>query len=124
MGMQIKVRLVKVRQTSTIVESDSDGLLKRHIVPSDWLVAVDDQWFVDSEQLAMGIPYGVEWEEYLQDYLFSKESIANSLRKQGIWTLEDYNSKPKSVQDAIISVCLPEILRDAVRVVKIHRQEN
>lgn len=48
---------------------------------------------VDKKELAKAVPYGLPWENYIVLKELTPESIANQLRKRGVWTYEDLNIK-------------------------------
>lgn len=89
--------------SSTIEWTDSQGHLNRAIVPSDELVAEADGTFTieDAEE---GYPYGVEWESLIHTKMGPK-AIGDLLRKNGIWTLEDYLNNSRTITSVFNEAC-------------------
>ena len=81
------VRLVVRKSESALVEwIDSDGHYQRAFVPAD---CVKDG-MADKKDLEQGIPFGIVWEKYIEIEA-TPESVANELRRQGAWLLQDIN---------------------------------
>jgi hypothetical protein len=95
--------IVDVQGQAALVEYDAGGgRLKRVLVPRSLVNAIDD--------LDMGIPYGVPWEELVQVDVTPQE-IANRLRIAGIWTLEDLHRNPKVAMGALQAAYKADIQR-------------
>lgn len=85
-----KVRIVKVMGESAIVEWETDGL-HRCVVPT--AMAAPE---MDAETLELGAPYGLQWEDLIS-LSATPKGIAQALRANGIWTLEDVRNNQKAV---------------------------
>lgn len=92
--MRVKV----IRQKGQVVLVQWEG--QRAYVPAE--VVIDDQ--CPSEELAIGIPYGVPWAEVVGDIVLTGEQIEDTLRKHNIWTLEDVRKEPMKAAAALLAV--------------------
>ena len=92
--MRVKV----IRQKGQVVLVQWEG--QRAYVPAE--VVVDD--YCPTEELEMGIPYGLPWAEIVGDLVLTGEEIEVTLRKHGIWTLEDARKEPMKAATALLAV--------------------
>ena len=83
------VRVVRVTGESALVEWLEDGRLKRCVLPVGLAGAE-----IDAETLGLGAPYGLPWEEIIT-LQATPETLADNLRRAGIWTLEDMRDSKK-----------------------------
>jgi hypothetical protein len=96
----VPVRLVAQRGESSLVEwLDAEGLYRRAYVPA----ALVQQGFVPALDLNRAIPYGIEWEKYIQ-VTATPQSLANDLRRRGMWTWEDINNAALSAANRAFDV--------------------
>jgi len=85
---RLPVRVVGRQGASALVEwIDAEGMYRRAYVPLD---RVRDNT-VESRDLERGIPYGLPWEQWITIEV-TPESIANDLRRRGVWTWADINN--------------------------------
>lgn len=84
---RLSVRLVGHEGESALVEWIIEGMYHRVYVPlsklKDGTVAVKD--------LERGIPYGLPWEDWIEIEA-TPESVANELRRQGVWRWQDISN--------------------------------
>ena len=92
------MRVEVIRKKGQVVLVQWEG--QRAYVPAE--VVVDDQ--CPSEELQMGIPYGVPWAEVVGDLILTGEEIEYTLRGHGIWTLEDVRKEPMKAAAALLAV--------------------
>lgn len=92
----MRVRVISRKGGAVLVEWASPDGLKRVVVPAGSLR--DDE--VSEEELALGIEYGLPWEELLSLEV-TPEAIAAELRRRGIWTLADLRAKPNTAVAAL-----------------------
>lgn len=101
--MKTKVREVSHKGASSIVEwVDDAGNVKRSYLPSEEIIHEKGETFVEDPD--EGAPYGAAWEDMIHTRLGPK-GIADLLRKNGIWTYEDYASHTAVVSSVFNEVC-------------------
>lgn len=101
--MKTKVREISHKGSSSVVEwVDDAGNVKRSYLPSVELITKNGETFVENPD--EGAPYGVDWEKLIHTRMGPK-AIADSLRKNGIWTIEDYASKTAVVTSVFNEAC-------------------
>lgn len=108
----IKVKIIRKKGQAALVEWITDDGAHRATIP----LATIRKGQVASDELGYGIIYGEPWEE-LVEISVTPESIAAELRKCGIWTREDLETRPNQALGAILAAygCgLADLLR-AVR---------
>lgn len=76
---RVNVQVVEQHGKSALVE------WRRAYVPAKRVI--DDT--CDAETLERGIPHGIPWEELIDVSNITPQTIAQELRKHGLWTLED-----------------------------------
>ena len=82
------VNVIRKQGQVVLVEWAEDGKPKRALVPGDKI----NNGLCASYILDAGIPYGLQWEELLENVNENTkfvEALATNLRKEGIWTAED-----------------------------------
>ena len=84
---RLPVRLVAHKDGSALVEWIDLYGYHRAYVPLDRL----KDGTVSAKDLERGIPYGLPWEDWIE-VSATPESIANELRRRGIWRWEDMNN--------------------------------
>lgn len=101
--MKTKVREIFHKGASSVVEwSDASGSINRVILPSTELLVEPGGTFV--ENIEEGQPYGAAWEDLIHTQMGPK-AIAALLRKNGIWTLEDYADNSRGVTSVFNEAC-------------------
>lgn len=94
---KIQVRVVEVRGPSAVVEFA--GGLKRAIIPLEEI----EEDSVSAETLELGVPYGAPWESLVQ-LKATPQQLADELRRNGIWTIEDLERNPRAAIGALQTV--------------------
>lgn len=99
MESNVRVKVLSIDGRAALIESRHNGVSERRIVPREAL----DGALIDPETFALGIEYGLPWEE-----LWSPEvtpgAVAAALRQRGIWTLADLRREPGKAIAALQSV--------------------
>jgi hypothetical protein len=105
----MEYKIISKQNRAMLVEW-SDGLSNFHrsIVPSDAMPE-------NLNELAAGIPFGVNWEDYLTDELANR--LANRLRERGLWTYADAANNIRDFR-AIVNEVVAASLLNAARGVK------
>lgn len=123
---RVEIVVVRSKGAATLVESqDSYGNPTRISVPSDSVELSDDgkSGKIDSQDLKMGIDYGIPWEFRLRSQTFSSVDMSNALHRNGIWTSEDVVGNPDSVKGALLEV-FRQTLSDINQVAKEFRSKE
>jgi len=108
----VKVKIIQKKGQAALVEWIADDGTHRATIPLDMI----HKGQVENEILGCGIEYGEPWQELIM-ISATPESIAAELRKCGIWTVEDLETRPNQALSAILAaygVGLADLLR-AVR---------
>lgn len=117
--MSVKAKVITAHNDITLVEwIDKAGRYLRAWVTPDMIELIEGQ----SAQInnpEMGIPYGQNWSELIEQSI-TPEMVENSLRKSGIWTMEDLQSRPNEVHGAVIATA-GAVLQGLLSNVKILR---
>lgn len=101
--MKTKIREVSHKGSSSIVEwVDGAGNVKRSTLPSDEIIHEKGETFANEPD--EGAPYGEAWEEMIHTRVGPK-ATADLLRKNGIWTFEDYVSNTAVVTAVFNEAC-------------------
>lgn len=95
----MKVTVIRRKGQAILVQWEDDGLHRAQIPPH----ALLDGDEVDPVELLMGIPYGLPWAEIMGDLVISGEEIEDTLRRHGIWSLEDLRTDPTSAAGALMA---------------------
>lgn len=116
----MKIRLVSSKGQSTLVAyQDPDLEVEKKVYVDSELVGEDwgSEEEVPDEVIEYAIPYGIEWEAYVENILISKEAIARALYRNGIYTAEDYQRNPNAVLGAVreMSQQVLEQLNEVIR---------
>ena len=84
----VQVRAIQAKAGSVLVEwLDKDGLFRRGFLPASSI----EEGMADLNELDKAIPYGLPWEDYIK-VVATPESIANELRRRGVWTMGDLSN--------------------------------
>lgn len=94
----IPVKVIKARVDNALVEYQLKGVLQRCTIPTSLI----ENGAVPDDELSYGIPYGIAWENV--ELSASSKDLANMLRIQGIWTVEDAMSNPNKIVAALQAV--------------------
>lgn len=101
--MKTQVRKISHKGQSSIVEwEDGSGFLHRSVFPSSEIVEENNNFFV--EDVEDGYPDGTDWESLIHTQIGPK-GIADLLRRNGIWTLEDYAMNSAVVTSVFNQAC-------------------
>jgi hypothetical protein len=122
----IPVKVIRNKGFASLVEWKDGERFRRTIVPVDTVFTDSSQnSYVREGSLAMGIPYGIDWDHRLRDsFVIDKDAVAKRLEESGIWTKEDYNKNPNAVQQAVLGAAR-EILNELYGIVRaIPNQEE
>ena len=123
--MKTLVRKIFHKGQSSVVEfTDDAGDNKRVVVPSSEVIKEKDGTFV-VEDVEDGYGYGVEWEKLIHTRMGPK-GIAEALRRNGIWTLEDYANNTAAVTAAFNEACSANLqqFKEAVLYFRDHKEEE
>lgn len=123
--MKTVVREIFSKGPSSVVEAvDSDGVPHRFVVPST-LVVKEANGELTVEDIEEGQPYGVAWENLIHTRLGPK-GIADLLRKNGVWTLEDYFNNTRDVSSTFNEACTVNLqqFKEAVLNYRDHKEED
>lgn len=93
----MQTRVIRTENENSLVEFEEDGLLQRVWIPSKEL---NKNAKASKEVLAKGMPYGVPFEHLIKIEL-TAEALATHLRRAGIWTKHDAQTKPQLVVSAL-----------------------
>ena len=107
---KIKVKVLKAGLDNAMVEFMLDKVFQRATIPTNF---IDDE-YVEQAVLEAGIPYGIPWE--LVELKASPIDLANILRKNDIWTVDDAMRNPNKIISALqaaYGVDLAQILKFA-----------
>jgi len=95
----MRVTVIRRKQQTVLVEWQDEGRWRAY-VPAE--AVTDDE--CPSEELQMGIPYGVPWAEVVGDLVITGKQIEDTLKRHGIWTLEDAKKNPMKAATALQAV--------------------
>lgn len=82
---RLPCRMIERGGKLSLVEVYDENDWERAYVPTE-AVQGDE---IAEDAFQAGTPYGVLWEEYLEDVAIPASEIGGELRRRGIWTLED-----------------------------------
>lgn len=122
--MKTEVRKIFHKGQSSVVEwTDDSGNTRRVVVPSGEVI--QENGTVVVEDVEDGYAYGVEWEKLIHTRMGPK-AIADVLRKNGIWTLEDYAMNSAAVTAAFNEACSANLqqFKEAVLYFRDHKEEE
>ena len=85
----VPVRVVGEKGESSLVEYQVDGMYRRRYVPAKSVKNREEKrGEVVKTTLDKGIVYGLPWEDFIE-ITATPESVANELRRRGVWYTED-----------------------------------
>ena len=91
-----KVKVIQQKGQAALVEWIAEDGLHRATIPASTIIKGQ----VSEDELSYGIVYGEPWEELIT-LSATPETIAAELRRCGIWTKEDLESRPTQALSAI-----------------------
>lgn len=101
--MRTEVKKIFRKGASVVVEfEDENTYLQRKIFPVEEVTEEDGKFFV--EDVDEGQTYGEEWETIIVTRMGPK-AIADLLRRNGIWTLNDYAENSAAVTSTWNQAC-------------------
>jgi len=92
----IKVKIIQKKGQAALVEWIADDGAHRATIPVEMI----HKGQVEDEILGCGIEYGERWQELIT-ISATPESIAAELRRCGIWTRDDLETRPTQALSAI-----------------------
>jgi hypothetical protein len=95
----VEVKIVARNGHSVLIEWVDNGNLYRGILPAS---SIRGDGYVQKKELKRAAPYGVPWEEVVILQATS-DTLAQELRKRGIWTALDLQDRPAEAQGAIMA---------------------
>ena len=95
----MQITVIRQKGQAVLVEWENEGSRRAYVVAS---AVEDDQ--CSSQELEIGIPYGLPWREIVGDLVLTGEQIEDALKKHGIWTLEDLRKEPMRAAAALLAV--------------------
>ncbi|MDD3136982.1 MAG: hypothetical protein PHF64_10835 [Methanoregula sp.] len=93
-GVVVKER----RRGNVLAQWEEDGMLRR-----GWLREREPGWTPTEADVELAAPYGDPFEDVLPTVSISPEVLADTLRRVGIWTVQDAMRNPTTVAQAIAS---------------------
>lgn len=119
--MKVPVRVLRQAGYAALVEWLVGDVPQRAYVP----VGLVTDNMGDPDALALGIPYGVPWEDLaagLPGAVERAADLAVQLHRRGIWTSEDFNAHLKAVRGTVKQVygtsATAQLLGPLVRAVR------
>lgn len=120
--MSVKAKVITAHNDITLVEwIDQKGHYLRAWVTPDMIEQLEGQ-VVQVVSPEAGIPYGQDWSELIEQSI-TPEMVENSLRRSGIWTLEDLQSRSQEVHGAVIATA-GTVLQELLSNVKLLRSNT
>lgn len=113
MAMRYNVKVITTQGQVALVEWIEDDFTRRAVIPTRDVA--DGQ--VDSDNLARGVPYGLDVAVVNVDY---PAILAGELHRRGLWTGRDVLARPEEARSACVSMAaqvLAELFREARRTV-------
>jgi len=89
----MKVKVIKTEGHASLVEFIENEMPRRVTIPMSALAGDE----ADDEVLAMGIDYGVQWEELSVIPQITPTTLQAALRNHGIWTKDDFLKNPNVI---------------------------
>jgi hypothetical protein len=114
--LKVQVKEISHKGQSTLIEwVDDNDNLNRVVVPSTELLHEDGNVFVENPE--EGAPHGEEWEDLLRAK-YGPKGIADLLRRNGIWTYQDFLQNTAVVTSVFNTACSANLqqFREAVRL--------
>ena len=84
----VKVIVIQANAEAVLVEWNDGKAVHRVTIPEKELTGESEPLVIDSAVLAMGIPYGIPWEDVFKPSL-KVSDLADRLHNAGIWTASD-----------------------------------
>jgi hypothetical protein len=105
-------RVIGTQNQASLVEwRDSQGILRRSTIPANMAMSE-----LSEDELAAGIPFGLEWDELIDERL--KRQLANRLHDAGFWEYRDAANHIREFR-ALVNATVVASLLDAARGVKV-----
>lgn len=124
MDDKIEVKVVKRKNKACLIEYVVEGTTKQIIVPEEVLeYTKDDKALISWEEVEMGMPYGIEWEVFLPNFVIKGEDISKCLQNVGIRTVQDFEGNPGAVLSAVSQSAQP-ILAKLQAIIKDQRRRQ
>jgi len=104
MEVLLKVRNIKTKQSASLVECKrEDGSFERKIIPSELIIHEGENSFIKKEDFDMGMSYGLPLEDIVKDIYVPARTVINNFHAIGLWTYEDFMSRPNEIISSIMS---------------------
>jgi len=116
MDKKIEVKVIRHKNMAFLLEYNVEGIPNRVILPADAMPEeIPHTKLIEMtlNELERGQPYGIPWEIALPNREITAECLAGCLRKVGLWTYADIQSKPGAIQSALaeaIGICARDIV--------------
>lgn len=95
-----QVKIVRVKGQAALIEYEGN----RSIVPESVIITKASDTFVANSDLEAAIPYGIDWEDELDEkYIITRSQLIDRLHEAGIWTYADFVRSPDAVIGALHS---------------------
>jgi hypothetical protein len=97
----MKVRTVRQSGEASLIEYERDDRsIGRVYVPTSLVTGEE----IDPAVVEMGVPYGLPWEELLDQRVTPEaRAAADALRRRGIWTGDDLRRNPNEAAAVLIT---------------------
>ena len=105
----VTVEIVERQGKSALVAWIDEGQYRRAFVPTSKLAGNE----VDADVLEKCASYGVDWVKKFS--LPNADKLANELRRQGIWTAEDFKHGTASVRAAIMRIYVNPLVDELIK---------
>lgn len=100
-----EVTVIRHKGQSALVSYVEEGEECRVFVPLVTVSEEDGKSFVSTQNLQMGIPYGIPFDELLSEsFTVRRGAVIRELKRAGIWTVADYERNPGQIQSIIVAV--------------------
>lgn len=107
--MPIVVRIIQRQGKAVLVEWADDGQYKRATIPASKLDGND----CPADVLEASPAYGVDWAAKFR--LPGSDVLANELRRQGIWTKEDFMRGRATVNAVMMRILVNPLVDELVK---------
>ena len=91
------VTVIDTAGQSALVQWKDGDKIKRVFIPTTEL----HDRKVSADILSIGVPYGSQWEKYIESVTVNPVIVANALRDAGYWTTRDIEVNPHGAQGVI-----------------------
>ena len=92
------VRVIQRGRGAVLIQWNEDKRSLRGWVPD---VAIDSDQRVNTSELDKAIPYGIPFQDLLEDIIISKQQLIDELHRRNIWTEQDIINNPVEISRAI-----------------------